>query len=129
MASFVRPVRREEVKFALETEQELDSPETHFSEDPEVLGWIRNEIRRGNPFGWCTVVVKAKWGAYVGEATLGCCSYESEESFRTDGCLADLEQDALVDLNQVIERTARSLASLVTKESFDEWIVAEVQGT
>jgi hypothetical protein len=54
-------------------------PET----DRKQEQWIRDQLKSGNEWAWCTAHVIATFKGVVGEDYLGCCSYLSEDDFRT----------------------------------------------
>ena len=51
--------------------------------------WIRDQLAADNDWAWCSVCVTARFGDFEGETHLGCCSYDSEESFKASGQLVD----------------------------------------
>lgn len=59
-----------------------------------------------NPWRWCIVRVTAQWNGFEGDDFLGCCSYHSEEDFKTGGYWEDMKQCAFDDLIRTIERLA-----------------------
>jgi hypothetical protein len=114
----VRLLRTDEVEFVLEVHPEDIPIEGNCSAidedtDAEAARWIYDQLDRGNEWAWCTVVVKAKWKEFEGRDCLGCCSYESEESFRQPGgYFDDMRAQALADLNRNIANTSKTLREL-----------------
>ncbi len=71
--------------------------------DRETEQWIADQLASGNEWAWCWVLVEAKieldGEEFVGSASLGGCSYESEAGFREDQYYQDLKieaRDALI---------------------------------
>lgn len=55
---------------------------------------------------WCDIVVEARYAGLVGISTLGGCSYESEEEFKSiDGYYPDMVDEALAELQTQINNT------------------------
>lgn len=101
-----------EVVFDLELQEEHDDPVDSF-EDPETLAWVRQEIRRGNPWAWfhAKVIASIEIGdaRYEGVDYLGACSYENEKSFKDRaGYWPDMQQEALDDLESLLYRADTS---------------------
>jgi hypothetical protein len=75
--------------------------------DRECEEWIREQLENGNEWAWCCVHVIARidHGAaelVEGHAYLGCCSYESRESFME--CEVDnMKEEAKADLLATLE--------------------------
>jgi hypothetical protein len=80
--------------------------------DRQAEEWIRTELRSGNEWAWCRVVVIASWEEFEGAASLGGCSYSSEAEFRDGGYLKDLKAEALLDLNREVGRLNLTLSKL-----------------
>jgi hypothetical protein len=109
----IRELREREVEFVLECQPEdipvegnasAIDPET----DAETESWIYDQLERGNEWAWCAVVVRARWDGFEGTDCLGCCSYESEESFcQPGGYFDDMKKTALAHLNNILAQTAR----------------------
>ena len=78
-----------EVNFELYAEWEQDDPKGHFCNEEDVE-FVREQIRHGNVWGWCSVEVKAKFTTEDGEEVeasdyLGGCSYRSRRDFMEPG--------------------------------------------
>jgi hypothetical protein len=79
-------------------------PET----DRQTAEWIRDQLNRGNEWAWCCVKVMATIEVdgipFSGCDYLGCCSYESEESFKhPDGYYPDMISEAIDDLRASLQ--------------------------
>jgi hypothetical protein len=127
MMTFIRPICVSDVTFELKTEEEMEAPKKADFGDEAGRIWDRLHFE-GNKWAWCTVVVRATWNGFVGEASLGECSYESEEDFLER---AAPEYDAMMveafnDLVDALEGAAQKLEPLVTRESVDEWLVSRI---
>ncbi len=70
--------------------------------DKETEEWIRNELQEGNRAAWCVACVQAQWNDYIGEASLGACSYPTETKLWRD-VFEDLQVNAANDLLANIE--------------------------
>ncbi len=80
--------------------------------DRECEDSIREDLNSGNEWAWCTVKVVVCWKDFYGSDFLGCCSYDSEEDFKHGGYYDDMVDNALDDLNGIIERTYAALEEL-----------------
>ena len=84
-----------------------ENAEVNAALERELLG----RLDRGDLWAWCTVTVVAKLEhasgfTFLGEATLGACSYENEEQFRADGYFDDMKKEALANLRARLEEAA-----------------------
>jgi hypothetical protein len=66
--------------------------------DEECALKIESDLRAGNEWAWCTIEVECRWGAFTGKDFLGCCSYESEEGFKTGGYFEDMKREAYIQM-------------------------------
>lgn len=113
----LRKLTLEEVEVSFEAEPEEDSPGTQASMDEECVKYIKDQIRRGNPFAWFTAKVTVKWGTYCHHEYLGGCSYKSEEDFvKNSGYYEDMVTTALEELNATLAKEFEKLLTLVVKE-------------
>ncbi len=71
-------------------------------QDAETESWIREQLAAGNEWAWCIVTVTAHYEGYSALAGLGCCSYESEASFRDDPYFSDLKAEAFNRLSDIV---------------------------
>lgn len=91
-------------------------PEDSF-DDPDNVSFVRAGLNSGSLWAWCTVIVRITYCGAIGEDTLGGCSYESEDSFRSDAYYADMVSAAATDLvAQLMEsrETLQRMWSLAT---------------
>lgn len=98
----------EEVIFTLHCDPEWSSVEGNCSAidpetDAETARWIWEQLDSGNDWAWCQACVTAEYDGLTGRAYLGCCSYESEASFRECGYFDDLKKEALADLQAQLD--------------------------
>lgn len=99
----------EDVKYELLMEPETEDFKGEF-EDKSCEDWIRDQLKAGNEWAWCTVRVRVKWGDFsVVAGPLGHCSYESEEDFKKGGYYEDMRKEALEELNSNLERMLHDL--------------------
>lgn len=112
----IRELTTSDVSFSLECLTEDDPIEGNASAideatDRETETWIREQLSAGNEWAWCTVKVVCSWEGFHAAEYLGCCSYESEASFRA----SEYEQmcdEALTSLNRQIAETVATLHKL-----------------
>lgn len=130
--SFVRKLNQDEVQFKLIVEDETEPLESVFGSDidyidQEVLENIKNRIRRGDTWAWCSVEIQALWRGFVGKAYVGHCSYENEQDFiKNSGYYDEIVQESLDDLQDSVEETANKLSLLISIESMEKWICERV---
>jgi len=92
-----------EVQFELTADWEQDDPAGHFC-DEEDVEFVREQIRDGNVWGWCSVEVKAKFTTEDGEEVeasdyLGGCSYRNRQDFmEPGGYYDDMKKSAYTEL-------------------------------
>lgn len=71
--------------------------------DKRTEQWIRDQLENGNPWAWCTVMVRVTYrGVITHEEYLGACSYEGEEAFRAGGYFDDMLATCIVEINRKI---------------------------
>jgi len=75
----------------------IDSGDAEY--DKEVEDKIINAIDNGDVWAWASVEVKATYKGLTASTYLGCCSYASEEDFKSDGYYADMVSEVIEDLN------------------------------
>lgn len=76
-----------EGNFAYDTEEETRQAEQFVRDLYEHTEW-----------GWCCVHVQARFAGFEGHDYLGCCSYRSEEDFRTNGDYESMAHEACSQL-------------------------------
>lgn len=115
----IRKLTEEDVEFIIECQEEFVPVQGNAmvsgddAVDKEVEDKIINDFNSGNLWAWCTVRVAAKWKEFEGDDYLGCCSYNSEEEFKSDGYFKDMKQNALDELNKNISLTVTNLRELI----------------
>lgn len=116
----LRELTAEEVTFTIKAEQDdipvrgnaIASGDEKF--DKEVEDHIFSELADGNIWAWAAVTVIARWDSFVGSAHLGGCSYKDEEEFKQPGgYYDDMKQEALDELNKVLQGTADKIEPLI----------------
>lgn len=115
MANINRKKLEELASIEFYCEPEWDLPEGYFAtgepEDSEAIAWIRQELRDGNPWAWCTLNVRATLedvpalggASLVGLANVGGCSFEGEFDARASE-FETLKTEALDDLAHTLEQ-------------------------
>jgi len=100
-----------EVEFGIDVQWEGDVDPADQFDNPEDVAWVRQQIDDGNIWGWCRVAVRAMWRdphtgeEYEGWDYLGCCSYESEASFKQPGgYYDDMKKAAYDELQSQVEK-------------------------
>lgn len=92
------------VVYGIECLPEDSRPEDFF-DDKRHAKWARDQMRRGNEWGWCMVRVTATtqhpngYDVIVGKDYLSGCSYRSQEDFmQPGGYYEDMKKAALDDM-------------------------------
>lgn len=115
-----KPLTESEVQFTLEALDEDSSPIDSFGYDTEeeneqAAKEIQEDIDSGNPYAWFVAKVTARWNGFHASEYLGCCSYKSEEDFKTEsGYYPQMRSEALAALNEQLDDT---YTLLKTRES------------
>ena len=112
----IRSIQRHEARISIRAEPEWVPVEGNAMAsgddalDREVEQEILQRLNQGDIWAWAAVTVEASWKSFRGIATLGCCSYESEEEFcQPDGYFDDLVSEALEDLNREVSEAHQNL--------------------
>lgn len=72
----------------------------------------RAELNAGNGWAWCCAKVTCSWKSFSAVEYLGCCSYDSENAFRTDPYFEQMCAEALDALNAQLREIAENLSAL-----------------
>ena len=92
------------IKHTLEEQDE--SPEAVF-DDEGCIAWIKDQLKCGNAWAWCSVQLSVSYGGLTCHEYLSGCSYESEKSFVADsGYYDDMITEALKELATDLEKIA-----------------------
>ncbi len=117
--SRVRLLTAADVEFRLVVEREHVPVEGNVlasgdeAEDRAYEESILGRLRKGDTWAWAAVTVEARWRDYVGRDHLGCCTYADEGEFRApDGYYPQMCEEALAELNRVVQDAAADLAEL-----------------
>ena len=118
-ATTVRDLREDEVTFQVLCEPEYPAIRGNVlasgddAEDQAAEELVIRQLEDGNEWAWCIVTVRASWEEFIGEDTLGGCSYRTREEFMVpDGYYPDMRAVALADLNQNVRMADASLLQL-----------------
>jgi hypothetical protein len=65
---------------------------------------VLSQLRSGNIYAWCVMIVTATYKGFTGKAALGGCSYKSKEDLLQDQFEA-MKKDAIHNLKTSIEAT------------------------
>jgi len=90
---------------------EEESPE-YSDHAPGIAEDIRQQINDGNDYAWFCAEVVAEFHGITSSAFLGNCSYDSESSFKSDGCYNDLVLEAKDELQGKLEKLVADLGIL-----------------
>ena len=96
------------------------------SEDRAQEAWVREQLEAGNVAAWAVATVKATVGfegeTFEGFASVGGCSYDSEEILRRD-VEADLRDEALGALRRELARDVKrgTVAAKLAKLDARAW--------
>lgn len=107
-----RKLSEGEVRFQIGIEPDGEPSLDDFS-DPRDVADIMDRLERDEREAWCFMTVTAYWGGFQGKATLGGCSFPSDQPYGVYARDAGLVQEALDDLNACIALAARNIATLV----------------
>lgn len=119
MKQKIRELTADEVEFVVECEGEHIPYKGNCSaideeSDRKAETWIRNQLRRGNQWAWCSVKVTARWKGYEGHDYLGGCSYKSKDDFcQPGGYYDDMKDEALAELNKQLASAYTAVAELI----------------
>lgn len=81
--------------------------------DSKIETWIKNQLRRGNTWAWCSVTLEASWRGLVVGDSLGCCSYKSEADFKAPGgYYDDMRAECLRQLNDAADDIVLALTGI-----------------
>ena len=112
----MRELRMDEVEFDVECHPEESDYRNHCSHEgcEKCHRWIRDQLRAGNEWAWCSVRVVGRWNGLKEGKWLGCCSYKSKADFMRPGnYYEDMKQEVLDRLNAKIQELAAKLAPLI----------------
>ena len=79
-----------------------------FEYDPSVVEYIREELKIGNKWVWCTIRVSIEIAGITVEEFLGGCSYKNKLDFISSDYYLDM-------INTCIERL-KEISEIITKE-------------
>lgn len=115
----LRSLTKEEVRFETKIYTEDTPLEGNVlasgddAEDKKAEEDVRQQLQRGNMYAWCYVVVSATWSGFCGQASLGCCSYRSEEEVHQAVEDHGLKDEALHCLNTIIAQRLDAISRLL----------------
>jgi len=112
----IRAIQRHEARISIRAEPDWVPVEGNAMAsgddalDREVEQEILQRLNQGDIWAWAAVTVEVSWKSFRGVASLGCCSYESEEDFcQPDGYFNDLVSEALEELNRKVSEAHQNL--------------------
>lgn len=115
----LRALTKEEVKFEVKFYTEDTPLEGNIqatddaADDKKAEDEVYSQLQRGNMYAWCYVVVSASWSGFCGQASLGGCSYESEDAALQAVDDHGLKEEALDSLNTIIAQKLAALSLLL----------------
>ncbi len=82
---------------------EFENPDDHYKsgnpeQDAEDVAKIRRDLENGNQWAWCAVEVVVNFHGLTAIRGLGCCSYDSEQQFKS-GYYNDMVAECVDELN------------------------------
>lgn len=109
----------DDVKFSIDCDPEDPSwLANSFDNDEEIINDIKKQIRKGNDWAWCTIIVTARFKDFEGKDYLGGCSYGSEQNFiDADDYYQDMKKTAFDNLVEAANITLKELLSCFIVES------------
>jgi hypothetical protein len=118
LAAF-RPLTKSEVRFDVKFYTE-DTPlegnvmaTEDAAADKKAEENVRHQLRLGNMYAWCSVVVSAKWSGFCGQVSVGCCSYKNEKAAHRGVDEDGMKDNALTVLNTIILQELAQLSRLL----------------
>jgi hypothetical protein len=114
----MRPLTVGEVSITVEPGDEEERPDlwTDLPEDAQnycILALYKEQ--QLNPWKWCCVCVEASWQGLYYAVYLGMCSYESEQEFLLCDYYADMVDEAMAGLTELVEAMQRPSCECETK--------------
>lgn len=94
-----RTITEADVCWAVTCQPEGEDPEDNFK-NREDLDFAREQMAKGNIWGWCYVTVSGEFGPLVAADHLGCCSYESTDEFCRSRYYRAMKADVVDQLNR-----------------------------
>lgn len=107
-----RKLSEGECRFVIGIVPDGEPSQEDFS-DPRDVADILARLERDEREAWCFMTVTAHWGGFQGQATLGGCSFPSDQPYGVYADDAGLVQEALAELNASIALAARNIATLI----------------
>lgn len=85
--------------------------------DKECEDEILRRLDQGDTWAWASVTVRVSYAGFVGEDYLGCCCYEDEADFVSNGAYyADMKATAFDDMVRKMRTTYETLAGVFAEE-------------
>jgi hypothetical protein len=110
----LRPLTVGEVSITVSPDEEEEAPDLWDDLPKEVRDYKVLELYKEhawNPWKWCCVCVEVRWRGLCSATYLGMCSYDSEEDFLLCDYYADMVDEALAELNTMVEALQRPSCS------------------
>lgn len=109
----LRKLNEDDVVITVNHEIErFDLDYTLYRFDHDVKSEILERLKKGDTWAWCTVTVTVTFGPFSASDSLGACSYDNEEDFKSDGYFPDMIDTALHELDFVLAKTMNKLNTL-----------------
>lgn len=110
----MKKITRDDIHLTIRCEEDPTPPEGNASAldaetDAQVLEWIGKELESGNQWAWCIVTVRGEYKGIYAEDSLCCCSYRSEDDFKSGGYYDDMARNVVDDLNDTVSTLCSSL--------------------
>jgi hypothetical protein len=84
-----------DIEYKVVKEPESVSFVSEFKDQPDTVDWIRRQLEvEGNDWAWCVITIEARYGEFVGRASLGCCSYRNLNDFLMCDYYKDMKTEA-----------------------------------
>lgn len=69
---------------------------------------IREKLKNGNIWAWCTVIVECTYKGLTAIDTLGCCSYANAEDFKNGGYYDDMVANCIDNLQKQLNEIVKT---------------------
>jgi hypothetical protein len=118
----VKPLALEDVSVTITPHQELEAPEnwSGLSDSDwaaDLSQWMADAEQ--NIWRWCCVELCVRFNDLSASVYLGQCAYDSEQDFMLDPYFPDMVDEALTELNELLQEYQRPSCGCVQSSSHE----------